>query len=68
MQHKDTSFRRWSPSAADGGMYDIAEIYHDMNGLSLVLTPDGPNRRARTPHRLHFVWGSVLICRISNET
>ena len=68
MQYKDTSFQRWLPTAADGGMYDVAEVHHNTDGLTLILTPDGPDRRSRTPHRLLLVWESALACQISNET
>ena len=68
MEYKDASFQRWLPTAADGGMYDVAEVHHNTDGLTLILTPDGPDRRSRTPHRLLLVWESALACQISNET
>ena len=68
MEYKDASFQRWLPTAADGGMYDVAEVHHNADGLTLILIPDGPDRRSRTPHRLLLVWESALACQISNET
>ena len=68
MQYKDASFQRWPISAADGGMYDVAEVHHGADGLTLILMPDGPDRKSRAPHRLRLVWEHVLACQISNET
>jgi len=68
VQYKDASFQRWLVSAADSGMYDVTEVHHGTDGLILILTPDGPDRKTRTPHRLRLVWETVLTYQISNET